>query len=417
MTLFARAHYIIHRLLLESSSNELLSTIQVDIESRKGSLEAISANLENILYPWLKPTFSSILQMQQSLIKNSTGIVIPCGDRHFYVTTHLILSLRRIFKINLPVEVYYAGDRDLSQAKINSLSRLLNVRVINLHNSFPLETRRGESWSYKPFTLLASNFSKILFMDSDIAFFRPPLEILESQRFQKNKLLFYRDRKLWVDNGGGGTNGAFLLHEMNPHMSNYAYSGAYAQSVFDGIRGTTDEMESGFFAVDKSDTGVFFSLLFAAKLNSKEEREQFYKASYGDKESFWFATEALRVPYAFNPSYGGSIGIKGASSGENGYTQVCEGHLLHSNEQNQPFWMHGGSVLGSWYMTVTPENLDFAEFNWMAFHYKWELQDQIWKDGMNCIEQKTSRTAEIADEEMALIEEYRDLFRELKVVQ
>ncbi|KAJ3384857.1 hypothetical protein HDU84_002609 [Entophlyctis sp. JEL0112] len=114
---------------------------------------------------------------------------------------------------------------------------------------------------------------------------------VSSPRFHCNKLLYYvRDRK--------------LLPRMNPNLTKYAPREAYAQSVFGGVLGNTNEMESRCSSLWAR--GILFSLLLAAKINVKECERVFYRsACHGDKESFWFATGALRVPYEFNPSFGG----------------------------------------------------------------------------------------------------------------
>ncbi|KAJ3344635.1 hypothetical protein HDU83_004991 [Entophlyctis luteolus] len=411
MNLYARAHYISHKILYDApkelQKQLARSTHRKNVNGMKVSLLEITRNLTNILYPWLNPTFSSIREMQKNLEVAKTGIVITCGDPHFYVTNHLIIALRRIFNITLPIEIYYAGTDDLQPARIDALSMLPNVRVVNIHDHFRQETSKGEAWSYKPFAILASSFRTVLFMDSDIAFLRSPMEILESSpRFHRNKLLYFRDRKLWDDSRDGN----FLLHRMNPHLTKYARRGVYAQSVFGGVSGTTNEMESGFLVVDKGDTGILFSLLLAAKMNAKEERERvFYRACHGDKESFWFATEALRVPYEFNPSYGGSIGVRDGRS-DSEVTWVCDGHLLHTNENNEPFWIHGGNVLGPGYQTNVPPNYVFVQLDWMAFHYDFELNDQVWHDGMNCIVQKNNKSRHTNMYEEDLIETYRLIF-------
>jgi hypothetical protein len=61
-------------------------------------------------------------------------------------------------------------------------------------------------------------------------------------------------------------------------------------------------------AVDKGRTSVLYAMLFVGYLNTRVVREQVtYKNTYGDKESFWMATELLGVPYHLDAEYAGAF--------------------------------------------------------------------------------------------------------------
>ncbi len=51
------------------------------------------------------------------------------------------------------------------------------------------------------------------------------------------------------------------------------------------------------------------------------------------------ANEALRLPYAWGPGAGGSVGIQHPQDNNS----VC-GSLLHVDHANQPLWLNGGVV-------------------------------------------------------------------------
>ncbi|KAJ3203681.1 hypothetical protein HDU82_006375, partial [Entophlyctis luteolus] len=410
LALHARAHFLLYRILHENGDHSKLA-LPSAIDSGKNhrqTLEDQETAYERKLYPWISPTHSSLAEMRHSLDPNSVGIVIACGNPHFYVTQHLIITLRTIFNVTLPIEVFYSGKHDLSSKRIKVLERLPGVEMRNLHNYFPRETKRVKAWSAKPYTILASRFSTVLFIDADVSFLKSPVEVLtNSERFKKYGILFYRDRKLWFPSGT--LNGVRLLHKMNPHLSRNAMHGPYAQSIFPNVTGTTNEMESGFMAVDKSRSGVLFTLLFAAKLNGRRERQDFYKASHGDKEAFWFAAEVLRVPYEFNPSYAGTIGVLDQQS--NGtHLRICGGQMLHLNEANEPFWIHGGGVLAQNFRTNRPP-FRFVALEWMAFQHRFGINEQLWDERIDCMHQEVTQTAPVGPDLGALLDTHRHVYR------
>ncbi|KAJ3349676.1 hypothetical protein HDU83_000365 [Entophlyctis luteolus] len=412
MVLCARAHHIVHRVLYDLDNTALHSLMAVSPEDGlskfKRTLKRTIEKLEKILYPWLPPTVSSVHEMHQSVQSSGTGVVFTCGETHFYFAQHLIMALRNIFNSTLPVEIFYAGEDDLSSEKIEILRGMANVTVINLLNYFPRETLQGSSWSFKPYAILASRFRRVLFMDPDVAFFKDPATVLNSSIFKKYGQVFYRDRKFWSSER---TSAVKLLNHMNPNPSRYAMSGAYIRSVSETFKGTTEEMESGFIPVDKGNKGVLLALLLAAKMNGKREREEvFYKASWGDKESYWFAFESLRVPYQFNPSYAGSIGIEKKTESEAGFSSICFGKHLHADEFMQPFWFHDGNVLTD-YRYYVPPSYRFSEFTHYGLHYNAPVDDLPWHDGINCLRRPISQISELSDSQKELIKKYQDIFK------
>ncbi|KAJ3092668.1 hypothetical protein HK100_006893 [Physocladia obscura] len=375
----------------------------------RNSLTVIIAKLERMLYPWLKPSYDGVYELQTALQKDSIGIVMTVGNKYFYVAENLIISLRTVLNVTIPVEVYYAGADDLSPNRINVLCELPLVDVVDIQTIFPLETANVTGWAIKAWALLASRFETVLFMDADITFLENPMSVLESPLFVKNRLLFFHDRKL---HHPGSFPGIRLLKEMNPQLSKYGANLFFSRSQ--KIHGTTNEMESGFIVLDRSDTGVFFSLLLTAKMNAQLEREKvLYQKVHGDKESFWFATETLRVPYAFVPDYAGSIGIEDSSTyGNARMIQLCHGKLLHLNEDRNPFWFHAGSVLhGDYRNAVPPHYFGFSVLVDMVFHYDANsIYDDPWNSNIGCITQERWQSAKVDTRQAKLIQSYKNIF-------
>ncbi|KAJ3013491.1 UNVERIFIED_CONTAM: hypothetical protein HDU68_000649, partial [Siphonaria sp. JEL0065] len=411
MALRARAVFISYRILHEASpqlQKELASISSGgSLKALKASLHEFVDDLTQVLYPWINPPYNSILDMQLSFLKGpSIGIAFTCGTRQFYMCQHAILSLREVWNIHLPVEVFYAGPKDLHPHMVVALNKMKNVKAINILDIFSEETAKWGGWSLKPFAILASSFQQVLFMDADVLFIKDPREVLKSPLYKKNGHLFYHDRKLREE---GYVKGTVWFNEINPHMSKYGRTLGYT-NLDPSIYSTTHQMESGFIPVDKGRSGVLFSLLMACKMNSANERNAvLYQYTYGDKESFWFSAEMMRVPYAFNPSHGGVIGGKDDNRSKNGWSVVCGIWLLHIDEKEEPFWWNGGGVLR---YREAVKDFEFVDFKYIASHtFKDDLNENQWVGPGHCLNQTDSQVYALTTEQDELMEKYQDIFR------
>ncbi|KAI8844290.1 alpha-mannosyltransferase, partial [Chytriomyces cf. hyalinus JEL632] len=298
------------------------------------------------LFPWINPPFESIQSMHESFKtpKDPIGIAITGGKKHFYLITHLILTIRKEFNITLPVQVFYSGQLDMPQQYTKKFNRMENVEAIDLTQFFPIETTQFSGWSCKPFAMLAASFQTVLFIDADSLFFQSPLRALESRAFKETGMVFFRDRKLRHKD----LKGAELLNAAGKHLSSYALS-----IPFTNASDTTAEshvLDSGFVVLNKGNLGVLYSLLLAAKMNSQVERDTLYSHTWGDKEAYWFASEMLRVPYRLNPTFGSAIGYRKKVAQTNREC-VCGAFLLQLDERGDLFWWNGGGVLKDRYAT------------------------------------------------------------------
>ncbi|KAJ3387538.1 hypothetical protein HDU84_000720 [Entophlyctis sp. JEL0112] len=416
LALRARAHYIAYRVMHEVPTELQKQLARVSPErTTTGFRTAVAqtiSELERMLYPWLRPSYANVRELRVGGVDSGTmGIVMTCGQRYFYVTQHLILSLRRVLNVTIPIEVYYGGGPDLSKQRVAALAQLPGVTVINIHMYFPQETVIAGGWAHKAWALLATRFETVLFMDADVAFLRDPVgAIATSPRFAANAQLFFHDRKLWHH---GSFPGVRLLRDMvHGHFTRHTR----AHSLFaraDEVRGTTNEMESGFFALNKSNTGVFFGLLLTTKMNCQLERDEvLYKKVHGDKEAFWFASEALRVPYAFVEDYAGALGMESKEKSDADYSTICNGKLLHLDENRQPFWFHGGSVLsGSYRDAVPPDYQGFSGLLDMVFQYVYDDDEELWDDIISCMRQERTQSGRLTPKQAQIIEDYKDIFR------
>ncbi|KAJ3121263.1 hypothetical protein HK100_012451 [Physocladia obscura] len=325
-------------------------------------LHAAVEDSTHLLYPWLLSKYKSIRDFQNSFKsvarENNAGIVFTTGMWHAELCLHAILSLRTVLNSTLPIEVHYAGPNDLTHAMREAFSRIPDVTTVDITEIFPGESDKVIGWSIKPFAILASRFRQVIFVDADALFFKDPGAAIlqESRIYAENGQLFFHDRTL-----GHGHVVRFFA-DMNPNPTQFARTLRYM------TKRSVHEMESGVVAVDKARTGVLHALLLVCKLNSVQEREVLYKKVHGDKESFWFAWEILRVPYAFPQTFGGTVGYK------NELGQICGG-LFHTDEKEQPFWWNGG-VLKNKHGSM---NDGFMHFDYAAFDTTGVKVQWVWE--------------------------------------
>ncbi|KAI8609148.1 mannosyltransferase putative-domain-containing protein [Chytriomyces sp. MP71] len=360
----ARALYILLRISIQDAAPEILANEGGSNKLREmkafSNVEVTIASMTRTLFPWLTPTYSSILDLHASFREQEEwGIVTTGGNKHFYLLQHLILSLRTLHKVTLPIQIFYAGDTDLDPSRVLLLEQLPNVTCHNLLQAFPPGSVTQAGWSLKPIALVAARGRRVLFLDADVALLQDPLAaVLRHPAFVRTGTLFFRDRRLWEEAYAGG---GVLLRDMNAYLSAYARGLPYVRGGDAGRAEAVYMQDSGVVAVDKGRLGVLMGLLLAVKMNSEEERENvFYTVTLGDKESFWFAMETLRVPYAFNQAGGGVMGEHVRQDEANSDLKVaCGPGLLQLDSDMKPFFFNGGVIRNR---LARPAEFDFVPY-------------------------------------------------------
>lgn len=283
------------------------------------------------------------------------GIVIPTGSKTFRFACHLIVSLRRVFKTTLPIQVVYAGDTDLPKAKRDALELLSNsgledgevqpgdisfLDVMDVFDDSTLKLANG-GWAIKVFAALASKFNEVILLDADAVFFQDPISLLKQKAYQDNGALFFHDRLLWQYN--------FKERHQWWH-SQVIRQGPNLDKSLVWTETYAEEQDSGVVVVDKSRLDVVLGLLHVAWQNTRDVREETtYKMTYGDKEAWWFGFELANTSYSFEKHYGGIVGWgrNNAQATLTGNTtaqpeKVCSFVISHVDESNKLLWYNGG---------------------------------------------------------------------------
>ncbi|KAJ3409437.1 hypothetical protein CcCBS67573_g01257 [Chytriomyces confervae] len=352
----ARTNLLAYSLLHEKQSVvDQLTRTEAEQASLRTHLNVIVEESTHVLYPWITTKYKSIRDAQKSFLnaKDEYGIVFTSGQWHFEFCLNAILALRKVLNCTLPIEVHYAGPDDLTEEMTRAFNSLDNVRTVDVWDYFGEEGRNISGWAIKPFAILASRFRKVLFIDADGLFFQNPDKLLQTSKiFTEFGSLFYSDRTL-------GRGDAHFFKQINPVWTHYASTLRYMtkKSLF--------EMESGVVAVDKGRAGPLHALMLVCKMNSRPERDLMYNYVHGDKETFWFAWDILRVPYKFSPTFGGAAGYLNAEK------QVCGG-IFHVDEELQPLWFNGGVVVNK-HVNKDQQYIDFqyVAYDELGSHVKW----------------------------------------------
>ncbi|KAI8843169.1 mannosyltransferase putative-domain-containing protein [Chytriomyces cf. hyalinus JEL632] len=427
----ARSLFIAYRVLNEMPDNEFDALAQATdddsaaagnnqqgVEKRSNRTSSLKQQLETAvaaqtetLYSWINPPFESLAAMNGFFksAKDPVGIALTGGSKHYYLMMHQILSLREEFNITLPIHIFYAGPEDMNATCVATFNAMENVQAVDLLQIFPNQTKlQDRGYSMKPFAILAAPFRTVLFIDADALFFKSPLHALESRALKETGHLFFHDRFLREESGMRGPD---FFNEVHKHLSRYGQTIGFPNAKT-RKRAETHELDSGFLVLNKSNTGVLFSLLLASKMNSMPfEKDVLYGHTHGDKESFWFASEMLRVPYQFNSPYGGAIGTLRKMEGKNtGTAVVCSAFILQLDEKRELFWWNGGGVLSDRYVTTDFGN-HFAEFTHVALDF--DGVGTKWFDffpGGGCVKRPSRHVMELSAEHQALMERYRQRF-------
>lgn len=327
--------------------------------SRRQVIPAIETVATSLL-PFLNKSSSEtpLDDLRSSFEPSSRGIVIPVGGGETAIrfAGHLITSLRLVLGCELPIQVAYAGEEDLTKrardiiAGFEGASDVSFLDVLSIVGDSTLKLGEG-GWAIKPFAALASHFEQVIVLDADAVFMQKAETLFDQQAFIQHGAHLFHDRLLWQH--------AFRerldwlkdqVKEPSPAMlKSLVWTDEYAE-----------ECDSGVVVLDKSRPEVLVGLLHTAWQNTLEVRDEVtYRLMYGDKESWWLGLELSGSGYAFEVHYGSILGWEEGSDGEN---RVCSFVIAHADDDDNLLW-YNGSLLKN--KLVDPEGYDVPEA-WMV---------------------------------------------------
>jgi alpha 1,3-mannosyltransferase len=146
-----------------------------------------------LLFPWTSPYFADHMSLHASLHHGGRGIVVLAGDNHAQFLLTSIPSLRKR-GCELPIEVFYLGDRDLREDFRLELEALPGVTTRDLSIMVNDNGWRLNGWAGKPFSILLSSFREVILIDADSLFFVNPEELFDDEDYVRTGALFFKDR-------------------------------------------------------------------------------------------------------------------------------------------------------------------------------------------------------------------------------
>ncbi|KAJ5769066.1 mannosyltransferase -domain-containing protein [Penicillium odoratum] len=363
------------------------------------------------LFPFLEkppaqPTSPTpVADLRASFQPGSTGIVIPTSDKTLRFAAHLVSALRSVLNSTLPIQVVYAGDRDLSQDNRALLSHLVELgpplEFLDINSVFDNSTLELEfgGWAIKAFAALGSHFERVILADADAVFLQPPEVLLQHETFLRTGALLFHDRllfqhafeerhKWWKDQ---------IRRPSRMLNMSLVWTEDYAE-----------EQDSGLVVLDKSRLDILVGLLHVAWQNSYSVREEVtYKMTYGDKESWWLGLELSGANYEFSKHYGGIIGWEEVD--ERGRSKVCSFVIAHVDAHDELLWYNGG-------LLKNKARIDMA--NEYEVPSKWMI-DANWQKGATKQDMSCMVGAEIkslSNDQLRILERSIDLAKQVDAV-
>ena len=149
--------------------------------------------LSSLLFPWTAPYFADHMRLHTHFKTGGRGIVLSCGDDQASYLLTSIASFRRL-GCNLPIEIMYLGERDLSEDYRLELEEIPGVITRDMSQMVVDDGWELKGWAGKPFSILLSSFREVIFIDADALFFRNPEILFNDPQYVETGALFFHDR-------------------------------------------------------------------------------------------------------------------------------------------------------------------------------------------------------------------------------
>lgn len=175
---------------------KLADEFQMDLAQLIRSYEtfrSIMARLSTLLFPYTAPYFSDHITLHAQLHGGGRGLVFTAGDNQAPFLLTSIPAMREL-GCDLPVEVFYLGDDDLSEDFRNDLEAIPGVITRDLSQMVNDKGWALAGWAAKPFAILLSSFREAIFIDADSLFFTNPAVLFEDHAYISTGALFFKDR-------------------------------------------------------------------------------------------------------------------------------------------------------------------------------------------------------------------------------
>jgi hypothetical protein len=177
----------------QSSSDDLEETGLAQTIHSYEAYRYFLVKFGQLLFPWTAPYFPDHMTLHSHFKKGGRGIVLTAGDDQAPYLLTTIPTFRKL-GCELPIEVMYLGDSDLSEDYRADLEALDGVVTRDIAQMVNDEGWKLAGWAAKPFAILHSSFREVIFIDADSLFMKNPEVLFDDASYQKTGALFFRDR-------------------------------------------------------------------------------------------------------------------------------------------------------------------------------------------------------------------------------
>ncbi|OEO28525.1 hypothetical protein VW23_004510 [Devosia insulae DS-56] len=204
---------------------------------------------------------------------NGRGLVIVAGGARIFTNAYVLVHmLRHALKSELPVELWYFGQAEISPA----MAALLEPLGVRLVDATPVIAATGanirDGWQLKSFALLHSSFAEALLLDADQVPVSDPAACFDWPEYGAAGAVFWPD-----------------IIDLRNDNAIWPLLGLEARRAV--------SLESGQLLVDRRRHAA--ALWAAVRLN--EAADDLYRLIYGDKDTYLCAWEMLGASYALVP--------------------------------------------------------------------------------------------------------------------
>ncbi|KAF2210560.1 glycosyltransferase family 71 protein [Cercospora zeae-maydis SCOH1-5] len=288
------------------------------------------------LFPWTMAFFPDHMSLHASFYSGGKGMVLTAGDQQAPYLLTSIPSFRKL-GCQLPIEVLYLGDEDLSEDYRDALEAMPGVLTRDLSQMVDDEGWALKGWAMKPFAILMSSFREVLFIDADALFLVNPETMFDDEQYTSTGALFFKDRNLNPEKKKGWLK-SILPSPISDHVKK--------SRMWTGESG--HQQDSGVVVIDK--WKHFVPLLLTTRMNGPDRdgnkdlgKKGVYEMVYGDKETFWLSWElAGDLGYSFHDSVVGTMGTINTTAAKKASEAICSAQLLHFDREGLPLWFNGG---------------------------------------------------------------------------
>ncbi len=237
------------------------------------------------------------------------GIAMSAGRRMYFTSAYVTIRiLRDRLKSTLPIEVFYAGSDELPDVAISHMTSKYNVKFVDLTKIKELQGVNLKGYQIKAFSVYFSSFSEVLWMDSDNIALEDPAGLFDSELYNKHGAVFWPD---YCNMISVRRETFQVFGKKVPDTQPQPRPGkqtVWPPACYDGVN---TEIETGQLIIHKERSFSALRMLLFININ-----HEFFlkKLFHGDKMTFHYAFQAVKIKYGLTPYSPLSFGLVAPTS-------------------------------------------------------------------------------------------------------